>query len=86
MDKRVKLIPKEGLDALIKAYEVGVEKYAVDDWKTKYTRDDELKKIDRHFYKYAGGAKIDPDGQHHLAAVAFHCMSLIWRDAQEVKR
>jgi len=76
------LVPKEGLDALVKAYEVGVEKYKEDDWKECYTREEEIAKIGRHLFRYQAGNKVDPDGQHHLAAVAFHCMSIIWRDSQ----
>ena len=66
------------LRELARAYTIGAEKYASDDWKGKYTTTQVYSKLMRHLEAWRDGEDADKDGQFHLAAVAFHAFTLLW--------
>jgi hypothetical protein len=75
---RYDLIPVMPLRELARTYTIGAEKYKPDDWKEKYRTTQVYSKLMRHLEAWRGGEDKDVEGQYHLAAVAFHAMTLLW--------
>lgn len=79
MKLRYDLIPVLCLRELAKCYTIGAEKYGDGyNWQTRYTTSEVVAKLMRHLEAWRGGESRAEDGQHHLAAVAFHAFALLW--------
>lgn len=75
---RYELISPIGLHELAKTYTVGAEKYGDHNWVKGLHYCRLFGAIMRHLWAWFRGESWDPDnGQHHLAAAAFGCLTLI---------
>lgn len=75
-------LSKLALDEIIRTYQIGIKKYAKDNWKEKYTRAQLLDKAERHLDLYIiSKQRYDTDdGQHNLGAVAFGIIGALEKD------
>ncbi len=76
--ERHSLIPVEALNAIARLYGVGAKKYAAHNWRRGYDWSKSFDAMHRHMAAFWSGEDIDPEtGEPHMAAVAFHAMTLI---------
>jgi len=76
--ERFDLIPAEALREVAKHYGVGAGKYAEWNWRRGYDWSLSLAALHRHLNAFQAGEDYDSEtGSHHLAAVVFHCLTLI---------
>ena len=75
---RFDLVPQDALWALAEAYGRGAAKYDDDNWRRGYDWSLSFAAMQRHASQFWGGEDIDAEtGSPHLAAVAWHAMSLL---------
>lgn len=76
--ERFDLIPVEALSSIARLYGVGAKKYAAHNWRRGYEWSKSYAAMMRHSNLFWSGEDIDPEtGEPHMAAVAFHAMTLI---------
>jgi hypothetical protein len=82
---RYDLIPVGPLAELARVYTLGAIKYTDDNWRGGIAYESCLSSMMRHVEKWRAGETIDPDGQHHMASVAFWAFAIMQfdRDGQE---
>lgn len=76
---RFDLIPAEALWLVAEVYGLGAQKYG-DGWNWRKGMDWSLviAKLERHLNRFKAGEDLDPEnGQHHLASVVFHALTLL---------
>lgn len=74
---RVDLIPADALLELGELYRLGAAKYNAHNWERGMAYSRMYGSMVRHMLKFWGGEEIDPDGFHHLTAVAFGALGLL---------
>lgn len=78
-DAQFELLPYEQLAEVAEHFAKGAEKYAVNNWKRGYAWSLSSGAMMRHFAAFMEGEEIDEEtGDHHLAAVAFHALALLY--------
>ena len=75
---RYDLVPVYPLKELVLTYTIGARKYADDNWRKGIKFSRVIAALKRHLELWLEGEERDPDGQHHLAAVAWNAFSLLW--------
>lgn len=76
--ERFDLLPVEALSSIARLYGVGAKKYASHNWRRGYDWSKSYAAMMRHANLFWSGEDIDPEtGEPHMAAVAFHAMTLI---------
>jgi hypothetical protein len=76
--ERHSLIPVEALNAIARLYAKGAEKYDAHNWRRGYDWSKSYDALHRHAAAFWSGEDIDPEmGESHMAAVAFHAMTLL---------
>jgi hypothetical protein len=76
--ERFDLIPVEALSVIAQLYGRGAEKYAAHNWRKGYEWSKSYAALQRHASAFWKGEDIDPEMQlPHMAAVAFHALTLI---------
>lgn len=76
--ERFDLIPVEALQSIARLYGKGAEKYDAHNWRRGYDWSKSYAAMHRHAALFWSGEDIDPEtGEPHMAAVAFHAMTLI---------
>lgn len=73
----LELIPFEALEDVVPAYQVGVGKYGRNSWREGMPYSVCASALLRHFSKWQRGEDHDPDGQHHVAAIAFYALAIL---------
>ena len=83
---RFDLIPSEALTKVAEHYGIGAEKYAAHNWRKGYDWSLAFAAMQRHAWAFWSGEDLDPEtGSPHLAAVAFHALTLLtFMDEQRV--
>ena len=81
------MLPWEEVWDLAEHFGAGAEKYERDNWK----RVDDLTLFEdalgRHFALYMNGEEYDPEtGSHHLIAVVWHALVLVWHLKKQAKQ
>jgi hypothetical protein len=77
--ERFDLIPVEPLEELARVYGFGATKYDDDNWKKGYSWKLSFAAMMRHAWAFWRGETYDQEsGCHHMAHVAWHCMTLMW--------
>jgi hypothetical protein len=77
--ERFDLIPVEPLEEIARVYGYGTIKYAEDNWRKGYSWRLNFGAMMRHAWAFWRGEDKDPEsGLHHLAHVAWHCLTLMW--------
>jgi len=74
---RYDLIPPEALALLAEAYTIGACKHGDREWEKGRSFLRVFASLMRHAWAWRRGERRDPDGQHHLAAVAFQAFTLM---------
>lgn len=75
---RFDLLPVEPLREIARAFTVGAEKYDDRNWEAGVALSRLFAALQRHAWAFWGGEDRAPDdGQHHLAAVAWHAMAMM---------
>jgi hypothetical protein len=75
---RMSLIPGEALFRLAEVYGIGEQKYASHNWRRGGIEFSALfDAMIRHAYQWLEGEEVDPDGQKHLASVAWMAFALL---------
>lgn len=75
---RFSLIPKKALWKVAELYGKGAEKYDDWNWRKGYNYSLSQDALERHYALWCEGQQYDEEtGCHHLAAVVFHCLSLM---------
>lgn len=76
---RFDLIPAEELWEVSEHYGRGAAKYSDDNWRKGYSWRLSFAALMRHAWAFWRGEERDAEtGSHHLAAVVFHCLTLMW--------
>ncbi|QFG09148.1 hypothetical protein PBI_SPORTO_40 [Arthrobacter phage Sporto] len=76
--ERHSLIPVEALSSIARLYGFGAKKYDAHNWRKGYDWSKSYDAMNRHMALFWSGEDIDPEtGEPHMAAVAFHAMTLI---------
>lgn len=77
-DERFDLLPVEALAKVATHYGIGARKYAAHNWRKGYEWSKSYAAMQRHLTAFWGGEDIDEETQSpHMAAVAFHALSLL---------
>ncbi|MEI6084000.1 MAG: dATP/dGTP diphosphohydrolase domain-containing protein [Verrucomicrobiota bacterium] len=77
--ERFDLIPTTPLEELARVYGYGATKYAEDNWRKGYAWNLNFGAMLRHAWAFWRGEDRDAEsGCHHLAHVAWHCLTLMW--------
>ncbi len=72
------LLPSEALEEVVKVYTFGAKKYAENNWRKGMLWSRTFSAIMRHSWAFWKGETFDPEtGLHHMAHVAFGCLTLI---------
>src|SRR6185436_15400436 len=74
---RYDLVPTAAMAEVAYAYGLGAKKYDDHNWKKGIKWSLLIAAMQRHIEKWKTGQSWDPDGQHHLASVAFHALALM---------
>lgn len=78
-DERFDLLPYEQLAEVARHFGKGAEKYADHNWKRGFAWSLAEGALMRHFAAFMEGEEIDEEtGSHHMAAVAFHALALLY--------
>lgn len=76
--ERYDLIPVEALSTVAQLYGFGAQKYSAHNWRKGYEWSKSYAALQRHANEFWKGVDLDPEtGLPHLAAVIFHCLTLI---------
>lgn len=76
--ERFDLLPVEALATVARHYAVGAEKYSAHNWRKGYEWSKSYAALQRHAGLFWGGQDNDEEmGTPHMAAVAFHALSLL---------
>jgi hypothetical protein len=76
---RLDLLPVEELWEVAEHYGKGARKYSDDNWRKGYPWHLSFAALLRHAYAFWNREDIDAEtGSHHLCAVVFHALSLMW--------
>jgi hypothetical protein len=76
--ERFDLLPFDALEEIARVYGFGATKYADDNWLKGYSWRLSAGAMLRHIAKFMVGEDRDIEsGCHHLAHVAWHCLTLI---------
>lgn len=76
--ERYDLLPVEALRQVAAHYGRGAEKYADNQWRKGYEWGKSYAALQRHANAFWGGEDFDPEtGSHHMAAVAWHALTLL---------
>lgn len=76
--ERFSLLPAEALAAVARHYGVGAAKYSAHNWRKGYEWSKSYDALQRHSNAFWAGEDIDAEtGSPHMAAVAFHALTLI---------
>ncbi len=77
---RLSLVPRQGIEALARVYEVGAQKYGVNSWRSFTPEQVKACLPDaalRHLLAYCDGEEIDAEtGLNHLVQVAWNVLTL----------
>lgn len=77
-EARFDLIPPEALEQIAIHYGRGAEKYEVHNWRKGFEWSKSYASLQRHAHAFWAGQDLDPEtGTPHMAAVAFHAMTLL---------
>jgi hypothetical protein len=79
-DCRIDLIPPGPLAEVGLVYGLGSKKYEENNWRRGYEFSLSLAAMHRHINAWHQGESYDSDGFHHLAAVVFHAMALMYNE------
>jgi hypothetical protein len=83
---RYDLIPTAGLAEIAKVFTIGAKKYTPWGWLEKpYKVSTAIGAMKRHLEAFQGGEDQDPEGFHHLAAVAFYCLVIMTYQAAGIE-
>lgn len=74
---RYDLIPPAPMDEIAKVFTIGAKKYEDRNWEKGLKWGRIFGALMRHAWAYWRGETHDPDGQHHLASVAWCAMVLM---------
>jgi len=74
---RYDLIPAEALEELARVYTIGAVKYSDNNWRHGLVYSRLFGALMRHAWAWMRGESHDPDGQHHLASVAWCALALL---------
>lgn len=75
---RPDLIPPQAIEELGRLYGKGAEKYDPWNWRKGYNWSLSIAAMMRHLLQWEKGERFDEETQcHHLASVAWHCMTLM---------
>jgi hypothetical protein len=75
---RFDLLPIEGLIELTRVYDSGALKYDDNNWRKGMPWSKVYRPIFSHLFKWLSGQTIDKEtGCHHLAMVAWNCLTLV---------
>lgn len=74
---RYDLIPVGPLEELARVYTIGANKYADNNWRKGFRWGRLFAALCRHAFAWWRGESFDPDGQHHMASVAWIAFSLM---------
>lgn len=75
---RHSLIPPEALNLIAEHYGQGAKKYPEHNWRKGYDWSKSYDSLIRHASAFWSGQDLDPETQTpHMAAVAFHAMTLL---------
>ena len=74
---RFDLIPAHPLWELAELYGIGARKYEDRNWERGYAWSLSFAALMRHAWQFWNGEDRDPEGQLHLASVAWHALSLM---------
>ena len=76
--ERFDLIPTEALGLVARHYGAGAAKYSAHNWRKGYEWSKSYAALQRHAHAFWGGEDNDEEtGTPHMAAVAFHALSLL---------
>ncbi len=77
--ERFDLIPVGPLEELARVYGFGATKYDDNNWRKGYSWKLSFGAMLRHAFAFWRGETYDKESKlHHLAHVAWHCMTLMW--------
>lgn len=77
-DERFSLLPTGALASVARHYGIGARKYAEHNWARGYEWSKSYDAMQRHANAFWGGEDIDAEtGSPHMAAVAFHALTLL---------
>src|SRR5258708_39855322 len=74
---RFDLLPVKPLGLVAEVYTIGAKKYADRNWELGIQWGRVFGALLRHAFKWWGGERRDPDGQHHLASVVWCALALM---------
>lgn len=79
------LLPVGPLEVVVRAAQVGVEKYGRDNWQyVENARERYSDAAERHFKAWQSGEMNDPEsGVHHLGHAIFSQLVIIWFDLKD---
>jgi len=78
---RFSLLPWDALWHVAEHYNAGAQKYPPGNWKKVTDPALFLDALARHLALYLSGERDDPETKtHHMAAVVFHALAVIWQD------
>lgn len=74
---RFDLIPVRPMELLAEVFMIGARRYADRNWERGLAWGRVYGALQRHAHAWWGGEQRDPDGQHHLASVAWCALALM---------
>ena len=78
------LLPKDGLEEIVKVLQYGAKKYGRDNWKLCNDKNRYIDALYRHLEAYRAGEMLDKDTNlHHLAHLACNTLFLLYFDKQD---
>lgn len=82
---RYELLPPDGLEALVKVYTIGAQKYEDRNWEKGMAWSRMFGSLMRHSWSFWRGETHDPEtGCHHMAMAAWNCIGLCVYSIREV--
>tara|TARA_Y100001951_G_C11227671_1_gene232661 strand:+ start:140 stop:427 length:288 start_codon:yes stop_codon:yes gene_type:complete len=79
--RRWRLIPFGIVNDIVDVFDLGAQKYGVDNWKKCEDWDRYFDALMRHVIAWRQGEKLDPEThKHHLAHAICCAIFLIWKD------
>lgn len=71
-------LPTKPLQELVRVFNIGANKYGMDNWRDGILWSKIFSAMQRHAWKWWGGEEFDKeDGQHHLASIAWCALVLL---------
>ena len=78
------LLPKDGLEEIVKVLQYGAKKYGRDNWKLCNDKNRYIDALYRHLEAYRAGEMLDKDTNlHHLAHLACNAIFLLYFSKQD---